>query len=148
MKTETVYPDLALTNRVPRPSQSPSSEQLRQIGLIRREDAAHLLNRLGGYCGVHEASVLNGLSFDPFSFQQDCFASPEVDIGGCQVADGLVITPVVVVIDEGVDLGLEIIGQIIDAVLQTLVSALDLALGLGMEGSGECQEDCVGTIRG
>jgi hypothetical protein len=65
-----------------------------------------LLNRLGGYCGVHEVSVLNGLSFNPLSFQQDCVASSEVDVGGCQVVDGLVVTPVVVVIDEGVDLGL------------------------------------------
>jgi hypothetical protein len=48
---------------------------------------SHLLNRLGGYSGVHEASVLNGLSFDPFSLQQDGADSPEVNIGGCQVAD-------------------------------------------------------------
>ena len=49
------------------------------------------------------------------------------------------VSLVVVVIDEGVDLGLEIAGQIVvleqDAVLQRLVPALDLALGLGMEGS-------------
>ena len=49
------------------------------------------------------------------------------------------VTLVVVVIDEGVDLGLEIARQIVvleqDAVLQRLVPALDLALGLGMEGS-------------
>ena len=108
-------------------------------GLFRREDGAHLLNRLGGYSGVHQASVLNGLSFDPFSFQQDGVAVAEVNIGRCQVGDGLVVTLVVVVIDEGIDLGLEIARQIVvleqDAVLQRLVSALDLSLGLGMEGS-------------
>jgi len=90
---------------------------------------------------VHEASALNGLSFDPFLFQQDCCDSPEVDIGGCQVADGLVGTPDLVVIDEGLDLGLEITGHIIvleqDVVVQRLVPALDLALGLGMEGSAQ-----------
>ena len=88
---------------------------------------------------MHQASALDGLSFDPFSFQQDGIAAAEVDVGGCQVADGLVVTLVVVVIDEGVDLGLEIARQIVvleqDAVLQRLVPALDLALGLGMEGS-------------
>lgn len=49
------------------------------------------------------------------------------------------VSAVVVVIDEGIDLGLEIAGQIVvleqDAVLQRLVPAFDLALGLGMEGS-------------
>ncbi len=46
------------------------------------------------------------------------------------------VTLVVVVLDEGVDLGLEVAGQEVvfeqDAVLQGLVPALDLALGLGM----------------
>ena len=79
------------------------------------------MNRLSGQSGVHQASVLNGLSFDPFSFQQNGVAASEVDIGRCQIADGLVVTLVVVVIDEGVDLSLEIAGQIVileqDAVL-------------------------------
>ena len=70
---------------------------------------------------MHQASVLNGLSFDPFSFQQNGVAASEVDIGRCQIADGLVVTLVVVVIDEGVDLSLKIAGQIVileqDAVL-------------------------------
>ena len=86
---------------------------------------------------MHQASVLDGVSFDPFSFQQDGVASAEVNIGRCQVADGLVVTLVVVVIDEGIDLSLEIARQIVvleqDAVLQRLVPALDLALSLGME---------------
>ena len=77
--------------------------------------------------------------FDPLSFQQDGVASAEVGIGRCQVADGLVVTLVVVVIDEGIDLGLEIARQVVvleqDAVLQTLIPALDLAVGLGMDGS-------------
>ena len=65
-------------------------------------------------------------------------AAAEVDIGRRQIAEALVVAPVVVVIDEGVDLGFEIAGQVVvleqDAVLQRLVPALDLALGLGMEG--------------
>ena len=89
---------------------------------------------------MHQASVLDGLSFDPFLFEQDGVASSEVNIGRCQVADGLVVTlVVVVVINEGVDLGLQVGRQVVvleqNAVLQGLVPALDLALGLGMEGS-------------
>ena len=84
-----------------------------------------------------QAPALDGLSFDPFSFQQDGVASAEVDVGWCQIADGLVVTLVVVVIDEGLDLSLQVAGQIVvleqDAVLERLVPALDLALRLGMQ---------------
>ena len=93
---------------------------------------------LSGDCTVVQASALDGLSFNPLSFQQDGLAAAEVDVGRCQIADGLVVTLVVVVIDEGVDLSLEIARQVIvlvlDAVLQCLMPALDLALGLRMEG--------------
>ena len=50
----------------------------------------------------------------------------------------LVIAPVIVVIDEAIDVGFEIAGQVVvlkqDAVLQGLMPALDLALGLRMVG--------------
>ena len=98
---------------------------------------------------MHEASALNSLSFDPFLFQQDCYNSLEVDIGGCQAADGLVGTPDLVAIDEGLDLGFEIIGHIIvleqDVVVQRLVPALDLALGLGMEGTTQDVPDAASS---
>ena len=93
---------------------------------------------LGGLAAVHQASVLDGLSFDPFSFQQDVLSAPEVDVGRGEVGDGLVLSQVVVVGDEGGDLGFEIAGQIVvlqqDAVLERLMPALDLALGLRLEG--------------
>jgi len=58
---------------------------------------------------------------------------PEVDVGGRQVADALVIAQAIVVGDEGRDLGFEIARQVIvfeqDAVLERLMPALDLALG-------------------
>ena len=61
---------------------------------------------------------------------------PEVDIGEREVIQALMVAPVVVVLDEGAELGFEITGQIIvleqDTVLQRLVPALDLVLGLGM----------------
>ena len=59
---------------------------------------------LSGDCTVVQASVFDGLSFDPFSFQEDGLASAEVDVGRCQIADGFVVTLVVVVINEGFDL--------------------------------------------
>ena len=84
---------------------------------------------------MSQASVLDGLSFDPFPFQQDGLAAPEVDIGGREVIQTLVVAPVVVVLDEGAELGLESTGQILvlqpRPVLEGLVPALDLALGVG-----------------
>ena len=58
---------------------------------------------------MQQASVCDGLSFDPFPFHEDCLAAPEVDIGRGEVAQALVVAQVIVVIvvgDEGVDLGL------------------------------------------
>ena len=85
-----------------------------------------------------QAPLFDGLSFDPFSLQQDGLATPEVDVGGGEIVQALVITPMVVMIDEDRDLGLEVARQEVvfeqDAVLERLVLALDLALGLGMVG--------------
>lgn len=81
-----------------------------------------------------QASLLDGLALDPFAFGEDGRATAEVDIGGCQVAEALVIAGLVVMLDEGCDLPFEILRQVViieqDAVLQGLVPALDLALGL------------------
>ena len=79
-----------------------------------------------------QAPVLDGLSFDSFPFQQDGLAAPEVDIGGREVIQALVVAPVVVVLDEGAELGFEITGQIIvlqqDPVLEGLVRAVSTSL--------------------
>ena len=48
-----------------------------------------------------QAAVLDGLVFDAPPFSQDGFAATKVDAGRCQVADGLVVAVVVVVVDEG-----------------------------------------------
>ena len=80
---------------------------------------------LCGDAAVVQASVLDGLSFDPFSFQQDGLAAPEVDVSRRQVGDTLVVSQMVVVGDEVTDLGLESTGQIVvleqDAVLERLM---------------------------
>ncbi len=85
-----------------------------------------------------QAPMLDGLSCDPFSFQRDGLAPPEVDVDRGQIVQALMITVVVVVSDEGLDLGFEIARQIVvlqqDPVFQSLVPSLDLALGLRMVG--------------
>lgn len=66
----------------------------------------------------------------------DGFAPSEVDVSGRDVVQALMVTMVVVVIDEGLDLGFEIAGQEVvfqqDAVLECLVPPLDFALRLRM----------------
>ena len=56
---------------------------------------------------MQQAAIGDCLSFDPFSFDQNGLAPPEVDVGGRQVGDALMIAPVIVVSDERLDLGFE-----------------------------------------
>ena len=91
---------------------------------------------LSGFRVVLQSSLLDGVAFDAFSFQEDGPVSAEVDVGGRQVLEAFVVAPVIVVLDEARDLGFEIARQVIvleqNAVLERLVSAFDLALGLRM----------------
>jgi hypothetical protein len=83
-----------------------------------------------------QAPLFDRLSLDPFSLRQNGMAAPEVDVGGGEIVEALVIAPMVVMLDEGRDLCFEITRQELvfeqDAVLQRLVPSLDLALGLRM----------------
>ena len=67
----------------------------------------------------------------------DGCGSAEVGVCRGDVVEALVVAAVVVVLDEGRDLALEVTGQEVvleqDPVLEGLVPALDLALGLGMQ---------------
>ena len=85
-----------------------------------------------------QSSSFDGLSLDPFALKQDGLAASEVDVGGREVLQALVIATMIVVLDEAADVGFEIAGQVVvleqDAVLESLVPAFDLALGLGMIG--------------
>ncbi len=81
---------------------------------------------------MQQAAVLDGLSLDRFSpFQNEPPASG-INIGRREVADALVVSAVVVVIDEGADLRLQVAGQEVvleqDPILHRLMPALDLAL--------------------
>jgi len=87
---------------------------------------------------VLPAPMFNGLAFDASPFGQDLYGPAEVGIRRCHIAQSIVAALMVVVLDEGADLVLEVAGQVIifqqDPVLQGLAPALDLALGLGMTG--------------
>ena len=81
---------------------------------------------------MFQASSFECLSFDPFSVQQDGLAAPEVDVGGRKIAETFVVSAVIVMTDEVVDLSFQIPGQIIvlqqDAVLERLMPTLNLTL--------------------
>src|SRR2546423_2523002 len=82
---------------------------------------------------VLQATVSNDLSLNPFSFGQDGWTAPEVDVGRGEIVDALVIAAVGVVVDEGRDLGFELAAQEgvfpQDAGFLGLVPPLDLAPG-------------------
>jgi hypothetical protein len=68
------------------------------------------------------------------SFPDDGFVAREVDVGGSDVSDALVISLVAVVIDESPDLAFEVAGQIAafhqNPVLHGSMPTLNLALDL------------------
>ena len=81
-----------------------------------------------------QAVVLEGQFLDRFSpFYDDCIP-PKVDVGWCDVIEAVVVTVVIVMIDEGADLAFEIARQIIvfqqNPVLERLVPSLDFTLCL------------------
>ena len=57
-----------------------------------------------------QAPLFDGFAFDPFSLFDDGFSPAEVGVGGRYVAEAFVITLVVVMFDERLDLGFEIAG--------------------------------------
>ena len=63
---------------------------------------------LGGDFAVLQAPVFEGLSFDAPTFLKDLPAPAEVDIRRGQVLQTLVISMVIIVLDEGAGLGFEI----------------------------------------
>lgn len=58
-----------------------------------------------------QAPMFDGLSFDPFALFDDGRSPAEVGVCLRHVVQALMVTLVVVVLDEGLDLGLEITGQ-------------------------------------
>ena len=85
-------------------------------------------------CGVFarlQAPRLERPSSDPVPLFQNGFVAAEVDVGGCDVVQALMVALVNVVVDEGFDPGFEIVGQNVifqqDAGFLGLGAALDFA---------------------
>ena len=87
---------------------------------------------------VLQAPMFDGDAIDAGALGEDGFVPAEVGVGWRHVAQAFMVTLVIIVFDEGLDLGFEVAGQEVvfeqDAVFEGLVPALDLALGLGMIG--------------
>src|SRR5258708_20342813 len=82
---------------------------------------------------MQAASLFDGFSFDLFPPFENGLTAPEVDVNRRQVVQALVVSRVVVVLDELVDALLELSWQVVvlqqDPVFHRAVISLDLALG-------------------
>ena len=92
----------------------------------------HLWFRLRGAQLMLQATAGDGLAFDPFAFEEDALGPSKIDVGGREIVEALVISGVIISLDESRDLPFEISRQIImlqqDSVLERLMPALDFAL--------------------
>ncbi len=83
-----------------------------------------------------QAAFFDGISFDPFAFEQDCLPASEVDISRGEIVEALVVSAMIVMLNESGDLSLEILLEELvfeqDAVLERLVPAFDSPLRLRM----------------
>lgn len=57
-----------------------------------------------------QAPFIDSVLFDPFSSFQDCFCSAKVSISRCYVIEALMISVVIVIIDEHFNLRFQITG--------------------------------------
>ena len=62
---------------------------------------------------MQQAAVGEGLSFDAFPFKQNRLTATEVDVGWGKIVQALMGAGLVVVLDKGANLCLELAGQII-----------------------------------
>ena len=60
---------------------------------------------LSGELAVLQAPMFDGLSLDPFALFDDGIGPAEVGVGRGDVVEALVVAPMIVVLDEGLDLG-------------------------------------------
>ncbi len=79
---------------------------------------------LCGKLTVLQATMFDGLSFDPFSLLDDGWNPAEVRIGICYVAQAFLISSAIVMIQECLDLGFQIAER--EAFFQILFHALEI----------------------
>ena len=66
---------------------------------------------LGSELAVLQAPMFDGLSLGPFALFDDGLGPAEVGIRGRHIIEALVVAPVVVTLDERLDLAFEVAGQ-------------------------------------
>ena len=92
---------------------------------------------LSGLPLMVQAAVLDREFLDPFSPFDDGCGATKIGVGRRDFAQAFMIALVVVMLDEGPDLGLKVAGHIVvfqqHAILQRLVTSFDLSLGLRVE---------------
>ena len=71
---------------------------------------------------MHQAALLDRLALNAFAFEQNRLTATEIDVGRREIVQALVVSSMIVVADEGLDLPFEVAGQVVvfqqDAVLQ------------------------------
>ena len=84
-----------------------------------------------------QAALLDCPFLDPFPLFKNCFIAFKVDVCGCDLVQALVVTLIVVLLDECADLALKVAGQIVvirqNAVFHGLVPAFYFAPRLRVE---------------
>ena len=84
-----------------------------------------------------QAALSDRQVLDLLPFSQNGLVPTKIDVSGCDVVQALVVALVIVVVDEGPDLSLEITGQVVilqqNTVLHGLVPAFYFALDLRVE---------------
>ena len=58
-----------------------------------------------------QAALSDGVAFDPFAFEEDCLAAPEVDVGRGEIFEALVVSAMIVMLHEGRDLRFDFPGE-------------------------------------
>jgi hypothetical protein len=92
---------------------------------------------------VLQAAMFDGYAFDAGALGEDGFVPAEVGVGWCHVAQAFMVSLVIIVLDERLDLGFEVAGQEVvfeqDAVLQGLVpgDCQDFRVRAGIMGKKE-----------
>ncbi len=54
-----------------------------------------------------QAALFDGVLFDPFTFERDDLAASEVDVGGREIVEALVVSAMIVMLDESRNLRLK-----------------------------------------
>ena len=78
---------------------------------------------LGGELAVLQAPIFDRLLLDPFTLLDDGCSSAEVGVGERHAVQAIVVVLVVVVLNEGLDLGLDVLRQFSTDVTGPVIAA-------------------------